>query len=188
MLELNHKRELLQCQLEEALATVKAKESKVLELEDIMKRKQSPRKEASSTYVPIQDEVTDLEIELERLLEKKFQAEVELLIILKTTHNWKIMAEGQISLLEEQKSLSRDQTKVMLKLSDTENRLTRLKDKADELEARCKELLETENVLKLQNKVCKISVCCFIQLLLLCFAFGLFLVQLMPPADECVPT
>lgn len=167
---------------------MKAKELKVLELEDIIKRTQFPKTEASSTNVPISERIQDLEVELEDLLKRKIQAEVEFLIITRTTHSWKILAEDQIALLEEQKSLAGGQAQVMLKLRDAEEKAVKLKEQSEELELHCEELLGTEKVLKLQSQVCKFSFCSFIQLLLLCVAFGLFLMQLMPPSDEFVPT
>jgi len=188
LLELNQKIESLQYELEEASRTVKAKELKVLELEQIINRTESPKKEKSSTNVPILEEMHDLEFELEDLLRNKIQAEVEFLVVTRTTQSRKILAEDQIALLQEQKSLAGDQAQIVLKLRDAEDKAIKLKKQAEELEAHCKELLGTEKVSKLQNKACKFSCFCFIQLLLLCVAFGLFLIQLMPPSNEVVPT
>ena len=188
LLELNQKIESLQYELEEASRTVKAKELKVLELEQIINRTESPKKEKSSTNVPILEEMHDLEFELEDLLKNKIQAEVEFLVITRTTQSWKMLAEDQIALLAEQKSLAGDQEQMVLKLWGAEDKAIKLKKQAEELVSHCKELLGTEKVLKLQNKFCKFSFFCFIQLLLLCVAFGLFLIRLMPPSHDIVPT
>ena len=188
LLGLNQKIEHLQYKLEEASVTLKAKELKVVELEDIINRTQSQKKERSGTYVPIHEEMHGLKFELEELLKKKIQAEVEFLVITRTTQSWKMLAEDQIALLAEQKSLAGDQEQMVLKLWGAEDKAIKLKKQAEELVSHCKELLGTEKVLKLQNKFCKFSFFCFIQLLLLCVAFGLFLIRLMPPSHDIVPT
>ncbi|ONK69288.1 uncharacterized protein A4U43_C05F21280 [Asparagus officinalis] len=188
LLELNHKIENLQYKLDEASAVVKAKELKIIDLEDIINQTHLPSKESSSTTVPTFEEMNDLEFELEDLFKKKIQSEIELLIITRTTQSWKILAEDQIALLEEQKSLAVDQAHALLRLNDAEEKAIKLKDQAEELDSHCKELLGTEKVLKLQNKVCKYSFCCFIQLVLLFVALGLFMIQMIPPSDDFVPT
>lgn len=188
LVALNQKIEHFQYRLDEASATVKAKELEVLELKNIIKRTQSPKNEASTASDPIFEEINDLEFKLEDLHKKKIQAEVEFLIMTRTTQSWKLIAEDQSALLEEQKSLAGDQAQITLRLRDAEDKAIRLKEQAAELEAHCSKLLQTEKVLKLQNKVCKFSLCCLIQLLLLFVACGLFLIQLMPQSEEIVPT
>lgn len=111
---------------------------------------------ASSSNVSIQEEMHDLEVELDDLLEKKIQAEVEFLIVTRTTQTWKILAEDQIALLESQKSLASDQVQMMLKLrGDAEKKAIKFKEQAEELKLQCKELLGTKKVLKLHRKICK---------------------------------
>ncbi|XP_010928194.1 WPP domain-interacting protein 2 isoform X2 [Elaeis guineensis] len=187
--QLNRKMEHLQYKLEEALAIVKARESKVLELEAILNTTELAGKEIGNTDLPLlQEKCKEMEVDLDRLLEKKMQAEIEYLIMTRTTQSWKLQAEDHIALLEDQKSLAGDQTQIMLNWRDTENKVIMLKGKMEELEAYCKELVGTGEVLRLQNKVFKSSLCCFIQLVMLSIAFGLFLMQLFAPSHGVVPT
>ncbi|KAJ6800394.1 WPP domain-interacting protein 2 [Iris pallida] len=189
LLELSREVECLQHKLEATVATAKSKESKVLELEAIINRIQSPKEEACSISPLLLNEMHQkLESELESLLKKKIEAEIEYLIITRTTQSWKLLTEDQIALLEEQKSLAGDQAQMTLKLKEAECKALKVKDRADELGAYCNVLLQTENTLKLKNKVCKFSLCFFLQLLLLCIAFGLFLIQLLPQSNDVVPT
>ncbi|KAJ6832290.1 WPP domain-interacting protein 2 [Iris pallida] len=185
--ELSREIERLQHKLEAAVATAKAKESKVLELEAIINRTQLPKKETCSTHPPLNEMHQKLESELERLLKKKIEAEIEFLIITRTNQSWKVLTEDQIALLQEQKSLAGDQAQMTLKLKEAETKALKVEDRADELDDYCNELLQTEKTLKLQNKVCKFSVYFFLQLLLLCIAFGLFLIQ-VPQSNDVVPT
>lgn len=169
--QLNQKIERLQYGLEEALATVKARELKVLELEAMLNGTELPGKEIGNTDLPLlREKCKEMEFDLESLLEKKMQAEINYLIITRTTQSWKLQAEDHIALLEDQ------------------NKAIMLKGKMEELDAYCKELVRTGEVLQLQNKVLKSSLCCFIQLVVVFIAFWLFLVQLLPPSDGVVPT
>lgn len=188
--QLNQKIEHLQYKLEEASATVKARELKVLELEAILNRTGFPpgREIGNTDLQLLQEKCKEMEFDLDRLLEKKMQAEIEYLFMTRTTQSWKLQAEDHIALLEDQKSLAGDQTQIMLNLRDTENQVIMLKGKMEELEAYCKELVGTREVLRLQNKVFKSSLCCFIQLVMLSIAFGLFLMQLFAPSYGVVPT
>ncbi|XP_008796550.2 WPP domain-interacting protein 2-like [Phoenix dactylifera] len=187
--QLNQKMEHLQYKLEEAVATVKVSELKVLELEAILNGTELPSKEIGNADLPLlQEKCKEMQFDLENLLRKKMEAEIEYLIMTRTTQNWILQAEDHIALLEDQKSLAGDQTHIMLNLRDTENKAITLKEKMEELEAYCKELVGTGEVLRVQNKLFKSSLCCLIQLVMLSIAFGLFLMQLLPPSDGVVPT
>ncbi|WOL06388.1 hypothetical protein Cni_G15122 [Canna indica] len=183
LVELVQKIEHLECKLEEALNDVKTKESKVLELEAILDR---TGKEVDNTDVSLLEEKCHkMEIELENLLQKKIETEIEYMIMMRTTQSWKVLTEDHIALLEEQKSLCRDQSEVMLKVKNAENRAILLKQRAEELE---KDLLETREVLRLQRKTLKYSLCCFFQMVVLFIAFGLFLLHLAPSSTDIAPT
>nr|XP_010913266.1 WPP domain-interacting protein 1 isoform X2 [Elaeis guineensis] len=188
-IQLNQKIEHLQCKLEEALAAVSSRESKVLELEAILNKSELPKKEIEKTDLPLlKENCKEMEFELESLLEKKIEAEIEYLIMARATQSWKVRAEDHIALLEDQKSLAGDQMQIMCELRDTENKAIMLKGKMEELEAYCAELVGIEEVLRLQNKVFKSSLCCFVQLVMLFIAFWLFLMQLLSPSSGVVPT
>lgn len=197
LIELSEKIEHLERKLEEASATAKAKEMKVLELEAILTNTNPTKKEAGSSDVQfLQREYATVELELENSLKNKIQAEIEYLIITRTTRNWKVLFEDQVALFEEQKSMLKDQLQDQLldqsqmihKLKDNEKMVTTLKDRVEKLEASCSELLKTEKVLKLQNRAFRYSICFFVQLVMCCIALVLFIVHLLPPPDGFVPT
>ncbi|XP_072972366.1 WPP domain-interacting protein 1-like [Typha angustifolia] len=186
VVELNQERKHFEEKLEKASASIKAKESIVLELEGLLDRNHLPKLRIESTE--LQEKCKELEAELDSLIEKKMEAEIECLIMTRTTQSCKLLAEDQIALFEEQKSLANNHMQMMLKLQDTENRAIMLKDQAEKLEAQCKEISGTAEVLKLQNRACKASLFCFIQLIMFCIILGIFFMQLLPQSSEIVPT
>ncbi|KAJ0986970.1 hypothetical protein J5N97_005326 [Dioscorea zingiberensis] len=189
LIELNEKIEDLEQKLEEASATAKAKEVKVRELEAILTNKNPAKKETGSSGIHfLQEECEVVELELEKLLKKKMEAEIEYLIITRTTQSWKVLVEDQVALFEEQNSLLKNQSQMIIKMKNTENTATMLKEQVEKLEDSCKELLKTEEVLKLQNKTFRYSICFFIQFLMFCIALVLFIVHRLPPSDGFVPT
>lgn len=185
-LDLNQKIKYLELRLEEASATIKAKDSKILELEFLVNKTGMLKQETESTV--LEENCKDMELELEALVKRKIEAEVEYLITANATQNLTIHTENQIALLEQQKSLAKAQAQMMLKLRDAESKASMLKEQAEELEVRCKELVGTEDVLRLQSKVCRSSVCLFTQFAMVCVALWWFLVHLLLPSDGTVPT
>lgn len=184
--ELIQKIEHLKCKLEEALGDVKAKESKILELEAILDMTERPRKKTEYHNLSfLEEKCKEMEIQLEDMLEKKIEAEIEYIITKKTTQNWKVLAEDHVALLEEQKYLSGDQSELFLKVKNSENKAIMLNEQAEKLE---KDLLRTKEVFSLQSRVYKYTLCCFVQVVILFIAFGFFLVHLLPSSSELTPT
>ncbi|KAG1327355.1 WPP domain-interacting protein 1 [Cocos nucifera] len=135
-IQLNQKIEHLQYKLEEALAAVSSRESKVLELEAILDKSELPKKETENTDLPLlKEKCKVMEFELESLLEKKIEAEIEYLIMARATQSWKVLAQDHIALLEDQKSLAGDQMQIMCELRETENKAIMLKGQMEKLEA-----------------------------------------------------
>uniref|UniRef100_A0A6V7QR41 Aconitase/3-isopropylmalate dehydratase large subunit alpha/beta/alpha domain-containing protein n=1 Tax=Ananas comosus var. bracteatus TaxID=296719 RepID=A0A6V7QR41_ANACO len=189
ILELNQKVEHLECKLKEASDTINAKELRLLELQTIVDKTQSKKTETESNDLSLlREDLNEMESEIELMLEKKMEAEVEYLIMTRTTQSWKFLFEDQIALFEEQKSLSSDSEQMMLKLRENESKAVLLKEQAEKLEAQCSELSVTAEVLKLHNRACKVSFFLFVQFVLLCIAIGLFLLQLLPQSGDVVPT
>ncbi|XP_009394977.2 WPP domain-interacting protein 1 [Musa acuminata AAA Group] len=186
LVEQNEKIEHLECRLGEALAVVRAKETKILELEAVLNRTERPNKESDSTdLLFFQEKCRDMETELENLLEKKIEVEIKYTILARTTQIWRVLEEDHIALLEEQKSPSGDQLKMMCEVENAENKTVVSRGGAEELE---KDLLAAEEVLKLQRIAYKYSLCFCVQIILLCIAFGLFLMQLFPSSSGVAPT
>ncbi|KAG0488679.1 hypothetical protein HPP92_007490 [Vanilla planifolia] len=177
--ELNKKVEHLESILEEASKSIKAKEQKVVQLEAIVWKSELPELEIRSDKLFLEEHQEAMESELEVLIMKSMEAEIEYLILAKTSHSWKVLAEDRFALFKEQ---------LMPNLSNVEHRASLLKEQTERLEAYCEGLRRTEKVLTLQNMVFKLSLCYFFQLLVFCLAFGLFLMRLLPSSDWVVPT
>ncbi|OVA04138.1 hypothetical protein BVC80_1501g2 [Macleaya cordata] len=153
LIDLNQKVNHLEHKLEETSAMLKVKESRVVELEDILNRRGLQKEEESGSTLPfLQDKCKEMEAQLEDLLKLKIEAEIEYLLISRTTEKLKVDSEDQISLFEEQKSLSMKQNQMLQRLRDAESKASVLKRHADELDASCEEILGTEEVLKMQNR------------------------------------
>lgn len=199
--ELIQKVSLLEHELQVTTTILKAKELKVLELESILNSTQLPKQKAKDNPTSLEakqkakdnptsfEEICrEMEIELEVMFKDKIEAEVEYLLMVRHTQKLKIMAEEQVSLLEQLNTLAENQEKMLMKLRDAEDKGTKLEKQAEELVASSRELLGAEDVLKMQNDVCKFSLCSFAQLILFCMAFAVFLLQLLPHSHEVVPT
>ncbi|KAK6794327.1 hypothetical protein RDI58_007780 [Solanum bulbocastanum] len=73
-------------------------------------------------------------------------------------------------------------------LGDAEAKAVELKTQTKKLENYYEDLASTAEKLKLQKKVCKYSLCFFIQLVLFTVVIGLFLMQMSLDHAELVPT
>ncbi|KAL3821181.1 hypothetical protein ACJIZ3_007086 [Penstemon smallii] len=148
---------------------------------------------AKSTSRSVQSEVVntgnrDVETELDDAFKRKIEAEVEYLVISKTVQKLRQAAVNQITVLEKQKALSSDQTQILDKLGDTENKAAMLKKEAEKLENISEEIAIADETLKLQKRVCKYTSCFFLQLVLLVLILGFFIFQLSPNYSDVVPT
>lgn len=189
LMDLKNKVEKLQSKLEEASATITAKEQKLCELEAVLSSNSPPDIESSSIRLfSLRQHEEELNSELEVLIKKKMEAEIEYFLITRTTVDLKTLSEDQIGLFQEQKHLAHDHEQMMLKLRDAEERMTELSERTEKLDEYCRELVGMETVLRLQNKVFRFSLCFFVQLMLLLLALGMFLMHLLSPADGVAPT
>ncbi|OAY63255.1 WPP domain-interacting protein 1 [Ananas comosus] len=179
VLKLEQKVKHLENELKDASATIEAKESKLLELQVLLNGTQLPT---------LQAKCKEMEAELEWLLGKQLEAEVECLILTKANRSCKRLVEDEIALLKEQKSVASDHAKLTLELQENGKKAIILEERSEKLEASCKELVGTAENLKLQNRVCKTSLFCFVQVIMLFIALGVFLIQLFPPSSDVVPT
>lgn len=166
---------LLQDKVQKAADLVKSKEARITELEAILG--------CSSN-----SEAETIESELEGSFRQKIEAEVQYLTISMTAEKLKSAAVDQLTLLEEQKALALEQAQMVHVLGDAEAKAALLKTQAEKLESYCEELASTDEKIKLQKKVCKYSLCFFVQLLLFAVVIALFLMQISPEHDELIPT
>lgn len=170
---------LLENKLEEANTELRVKEAKVIELESelesVLKSNDSPNH-------------IEMEAELEGLFKQKIEAEVEYLAISRTIEKLRADAVDHFALFKEQKTLASEQSQVLDELGDVESKAAKLKTQAKKLETKYEEVVLTEEVLRLQNRVCQVTSCLFMQLILLVLVFVFFLLQLSPHYEGVVPT
>ncbi|KAF9619154.1 hypothetical protein IFM89_005168 [Coptis chinensis] len=178
---------ILKSKLENLLAKLKAKEKQIIELESNLNRSELLQKASVSTFQFLQDKYREMEVELEGVLKQKIEVELEYLLVVGATQRLNVAFEDQISLFEDQKSLAGEQIKMLHKLRDAEHKAILLKTQAEELEASCQELLVTEKVLKVQNRLYKYTFYFTAQLLLLLvMVFVIFILR--PQTSVVVPT
>ncbi|XP_074584951.1 WPP domain-interacting protein 2-like [Curcuma longa] len=160
-----------------AIADAEAKESKLSELEAALKSIGVPNKNTTNSKLSfLQEKCKEMEMDFEELLEKKIEAEIQCLIMKRTTESWRVITEDHIALREENIQ-SEEQSKVMLKLKNFENKSIMLSKQAEELE---EGLAMTEEVLRLQRQILKYSFCLFAQMITFCIALVLFIMYLLP--------
>lgn len=175
---------LLESKLEEANAELRVKEAKVIELESALKSNESPNGKIES----LQKNHIEMEAELEGFFKQKIEAEVEYLAISRTIEKLRVDAVDHFALFKEQKTLASEQAQVLDELGDVESKAAKLKTQAEKLETKYEDVVLTEEVLRLQNRVCQVTYCLFMQLILLVLVFVFFLLQLSPHYEGVVPT
>ncbi|KAE9615832.1 hypothetical protein Lalb_Chr04g0259441 [Lupinus albus] len=131
----------------------------------------------------------EVESELEGLFRRKIEAEVEYIAIIKAAKNSKVVADCQLTLLEEQKKLYENQAQVLNKVIEAENKASVLKRKTEELEKCSDDSKIAEKCFELQKGVCKVTLYFLVQLmLLLILFFWLFMSQSSFSSGVDVPT
>ncbi|KAL0362994.1 UNVERIFIED_CONTAM: WPP domain-interacting protein 2 [Sesamum calycinum] len=95
----------------------------------------------------------DVETEVEDLFKQKIEVEVEYLAISRMVQKLKAAAGNHITVLEEQKALVSEQTQILDKLGDAENKALMLKKQAEKLENFCEDIASADETLELQNRL-----------------------------------
>ncbi|KAF5732468.1 WPP domain-interacting protein 1-like [Tripterygium wilfordii] len=175
----------LENKLDETKAMLEVKESRVAQLEVILKSAEFRAEQLGSTILLQQKE---RECELEGLLKQKIEAEIEYLTITSAVKKLRAAAGDQLMLFEKQESLAGEQEQMLNKLGEAESKATMLKKQAEELEKSCEDIRGTEEVLNMQMRVCRVSSCFLIQLMLLLVAFWVLVLQLVPHSGSAIPT
>lgn len=171
---------LLENKLEEANTELKVKEAKVIELECALK--------SNEKMESLQNNHNEMEAEVEGLFKQKIEAEVEYLAISRTIEKLKVDAVDHFALFEQQKTLASEQAQVLNELGDVESKAAKLKSQAEKLETKYEDVVVTEEVLRLQNRVYQLSSCLFMQLILLVLVIVFLLWQSSPHYEGVVPT
>ncbi|XAR56852.1 hypothetical protein NMG60_11037473 [Bertholletia excelsa] len=178
VINLQRNASLLESKLEEANAALKEKEAKIIGLEYILSSR-DPSKEHKGQR--------EMETEAEGLFRQKLEAEVEYLAISRSVQKLRVAVMDQISLFEEQKALALEQAQLVNELGDVQIKAGMLKEQAEKLETYCEGIVEADDALKLQKRICKVTSYFFIQLIML-VGFALFFEQFLPHNSGDVPT
>uniref|UniRef100_A0ACD5UQK1 Uncharacterized protein n=1 Tax=Avena sativa TaxID=4498 RepID=A0ACD5UQK1_AVESA len=180
-LGMDRKMKHLEEKLQEASDTITEKDSRLSELQLLIDDAHAPTPQT----VPIN--IDQLETELEGHLQGKIEAEIQCLVMMKARQSWQVQAEDQIALGEHKLSAPED-TRMLLKLQDTEKKILMLKEQVDRLEAHEKELSVTTEVLRMQSKTFKIGLVGLLQLIMLCISLKMFFAQDLDSFGDVVPT
>ncbi|KAL0443204.1 UNVERIFIED_CONTAM: WPP domain-interacting protein 2 [Sesamum latifolium] len=167
-------------------------DTEFIDVEQKLQQTSSDRRAPQGCSPALQSDVVetanrDVETELEDLFKQKIKAEVEYLVISRMVQKLKAAAGNHITVWEEQKALVSEQTQILDKLGDAENKALMLKKQAEKLESFCEDIASADETLELQKRVCKYSSCFFLQLVLLVIILSV-LFQLSPNYVEVVPT
>ncbi|KAJ1271478.1 hypothetical protein BS78_06G130300 [Paspalum vaginatum] len=180
MLQLNEKMEHLEQKLKVASNTMREKDLRLSKLQILINTADRPTLEEAAS-------IDQLEMELEHHLQEKLEAEIQCLVMLKARQNWQVRAEDQMA-LEEHRASAGGNTKMLLKLRETEGKIVMLKEQVDMLEVHEKELYRRTEVLKIQSRTFKVSLFGLVQLIMLCVSLKMFFARVSVPFDEVVPT
>ncbi|KAF7108316.1 hypothetical protein CFC21_108809 [Triticum aestivum] len=179
--EANEKMKDLESRMEQASILIKEKDSIILELE-ALSRTRAWRSAIQSANNQL------LQPDLDQLLQEKMEAEIQCIILTRASQTWTPVAEDRKALYEDQKCLLGDYKQLELKLRGAENRAAILGEMVEKLEAHCRELSASAEILQLQSRTSTASLLCFIQFILLLIAIGIYVVRLSPSSTELVPT
>lgn len=188
MLSLTENVKYLESKLEDANVTLTVKESRIVELENTLISAKSPTEESGNTAELQHEKSREIETELEGLFKQKVEAEVEYLTLKTMIQKVRAAAGDQPALFEQQEALAGEQAQVLNKLGEAEKKASMLKKQAEEVEKYRGDIIGTEEVLKMQRRVCKATSCFFIQLSLLILVFWLLVLQISPHSGDVVPT
>ena len=161
--ELNHSYsskiiQTLERQLNEAEDNLKKKELRIAELETTMSV-ESPQDRAME-----KKRCMEMEAELQELFKQKLEAEVQSVVITRSTKD-----SSNLDRVDNKKFISEE----ALCLSEIENKA-----------GQCEE----SEILQMQRRVIKFTKCLAMQLVLLLLVFVLFVLQLVPKSDVVIPT
>lgn len=173
----------LESKLADTRSMLEVKEYKVIELEASLNSYAPQLKENRKIIELEQKNLRELKSELESLFKQKIEAEVEFLVV-STCQDLKIAAPGEITFLEEQKTLVTEQAEIVNLSENLGNRASMLKRRVDKLETE----VEASEFVKLEKRICKVASHFFIQLVLLFVVLCSFVFKLVPEYTEDVPT
>lgn len=164
------------------------KDTRINELETSLKGSHELPEEESGSAVRLSAEKFRVESELESFFRQKIETEIECLVIAEMTQNFKVWEPVQHNVLEELKTSSKRKAQVLNKLEIAESKAAALKNKADELGNYYGDVLGIEETFTMQRRICKVTLCFFVQFMLLIMVFWFFVSQLLPSSVVVIPT
>ncbi|XP_061361094.1 WPP domain-interacting protein 2-like [Gastrolobium bilobum] len=180
---------ILESKSKELQDMIAIKDSKIAELETALSDGKFPKEEYACTIGLSEEKFEEVESELLSLFRQKIEAEIEYLVVTKMMQNLKVTSA--FVLLETQETLSGqsgNQVHVSNKLGEAHGKESKLKNRADELEKYGGDILGIEETFMMQKRVCKLTLCLFLQLTLLFMVVWLFVSKLLPNSGVIVPT
>ncbi|MBA0561585.1 hypothetical protein Golob_018400, partial [Gossypium lobatum] len=185
-----HKVKYLESKLEEARAVLQARDSKISELETSVNGSRSRKEEPGSTAGLWQEKYREMEFDLEGLFQQRMEAEIEFLTLTRAVQKLKVsVGNHQLKVSEDQTPFAREQAWMSNKLGEAENTAAATPMiQARELEKSYGDALGTNNVLMMQRRVFKVTLCFFTQLVLLILVFVWVVLQLSSHSGMIVPT
>lgn len=178
MLRLRQYVKVLEVELYETSAILKAKDFKISELEAIISTGKSRKEESDSTIGLPEVKCRERENEMECLFKQKIEAEVEYLAIARAVQKLKVVAGKQTLLLEEQAAVAEKQAQMLNTLLETENKAVKLEKQAKEMEKHYGDSSKTTGeVLVTVGRVGKVACCFLLQLLLLILVLWCFVTE-----------
>ncbi|KAL9269698.1 WPP domain-interacting protein 1-like protein [Drosera capensis] len=176
----------LQIQLDEIRSVLKDKEMKIAALEATTYTKHT---DLGGVTVELQ-RAEGIGVELEALVKQRIEAEIEHLVITRATESSIIQVKNQIKILDEQRSLSREQEQTAKTVEDAERKAAMLKYQVEEFETDCyQDLVGAEEMFSLHKRVMRATACFLMQLFLLVLVFGLLFLKLsLDDSPEVIPT
>ncbi|KAM7269512.1 hypothetical protein ACFE04_025009 [Oxalis oulophora] len=174
-------REYVKCyenKLEETMAILEIKSSRVTELEAILNTQD--HEVGNDLY--LHKGCRELENNLENIFQQKIEAEIKHLVLSRTLLNL------NLRLLEKQKAVAEEQTETLNNLGDTAIKARTVKKKVENMEKHCDSIIESEEILEIQRRVYKATSRFFMQFVLLLLVFWLFVDHLSPHSGLVIPT
>jgi chromosome segregation ATPase len=163
---------------------------KINSLESELKAALTAVREKDLQIVGLKSHLNQIQLqpELDQLIQEKLEAEINSLVITKTTQKWRRVAEDQNALYNETKSLSSDHKILTVKLRENEKMEGVLKERVEELVNVLNDKSFTIEVLKLKNLSYDTSLVFFMELVVLVLMMLKFIMHLLPTSSDIVPT
>lgn len=111
---------------------------------------------------------------LEEILKQRMEVEVQHIALSK------VMEAGhvyQLELMLQHRKLASEQVETLKKVEDAENKALQLQRQTDRLKEACQEILDKEEALKLESRICRLTSCFSIQTILFLLFVYLFLLR-----------